>query len=150
MPPPGGGEIDIMENVQGINNEWATMPCGTGPGGPCDEKCGIGGRKVCSPGTCQSGFHTQGMAWDRGTSPEQVRFYLDAAGGVSGLVEVRLDSRTNAPVGSFAVADTGGSQSRRSVPANIAAVTGTHDVHLTFTSGRPADFVNLNWFAFGH
>ncbi|MFD7989004.1 carbohydrate-binding protein [Kitasatospora indigofera] len=320
---PGVGEIDIMENVQGINNEWATMHCGTSPGGPCNEKSGIGGQKVCSPGTCQSGFHTYGMEWDRSTSPEQVRFYLDgvqfhsvsanqmdagtwaaatnhgyflilnvamggefpaafgggpdagtasgvpltvdyvgvwqagpgggtptptatptptptptatptgtptatstatptgtptgtpvpgnrdayttiqaesydgqagtvleacseggqdlgtlangdwalykgvdfgtgtarqfnarvasgAAGGVSGLVEVRLDSRTNAPVGSFAVANTGGSQSWRSVPANIAAVTGTHDVYLTFTSGQPADFVNLNWFTFGH
>jgi len=23
-----------------------------------------------------------------------------------------------------------------------------HDVYLTFTSGQPADFVNLNWFVF--
>ena len=37
-----------------------------------------------------------------------------AAGGVSGLVEVRLDSRSNAPI------------------------------------GQPVDFVNLNWFTFGH
>jgi len=73
-----------------------------------------------------------------------------AAGGVSGLVEVRLDSRSNAPIGSFAVADTGGWQSWRSVPANISAVTGVHDVYITFTSGQPADFVNLNWFTFGH
>lgn len=28
--------------------------------------------------------------------------------------------------------------------------TGGRDVHLTFTSGRPADFVNVNWFSFGH
>ncbi|MFC8448244.1 carbohydrate-binding protein [Kitasatospora sp. NPDC057223] len=314
---PSVGEIDIMENVQGINNEWATMHCGTSPGGPCNEKNGIGGQKVCSPVTCQSGFHTYGVEWDRSTSPEQVRFYLDgvqfhavtsaqmdagtwaaatnhgffiilnvamggefpaafgggpdagtasgvpmtvdyvgvwqsgpgtgtptptatptatptstptatptatptgtptgtpvpgnrdayatiqaesydgqagtvleacaeggqdlaslangdwalykgvtfgstaarqfnarvasgAAGGVSGLVEVRLDSRTSPPVGSFAVANTGGAQSWRTVPANISAVTGTHDVYLTFTSGQPADFVNLNWFGFGH
>jgi beta-glucanase (GH16 family) len=73
-----------------------------------------------------------------------------AAGGVSGLVEVRLDSRSNAPIGSFAVANTGGWQSWRSVPANISAVTGVHDVYITFTSGQPADFVNLNWFTFGH
>ena len=39
-----------------------------------------------------------------------------AGGGVSGLVEVRLDSRTNAPIGSFAVANTGGWQSWRTVP----------------------------------
>lgn len=73
-----------------------------------------------------------------------------AAGGVSGLVEVRLDSRSNAPVGSFAVANTGGWQSWRTVPANISGVTGTHDVYLTFTSGQGADFVNVNWFGFGH
>jgi len=73
-----------------------------------------------------------------------------AAGGVSGLVEVRLDNRSNAPIGSFAIANTGGWQSWRSVPANISAVTGVHDVYLTFTSGQPADFVNVNWFTFGH
>jgi hypothetical protein len=73
-----------------------------------------------------------------------------AAGGVSGLVEVRLDSRSNAPIGSFAIANTGGWQSWRTVPGNISAVTGTHTVFLTFTSGQPADFVNVNWFTFGH
>jgi Carbohydrate binding module (family 6)/Glycosyl hydrolases family 16 len=73
-----------------------------------------------------------------------------AAGGISGLVEVRLDGLGNAPVGSFAIANTGGWQSWRTVPANISGVTGVHDVYLTFTSGQPADFVNLNWFTFGH
>jgi hypothetical protein len=73
-----------------------------------------------------------------------------AAGGVSGLVEVRLDSRTSAPIGSFAIANTGGWQSWKTIPANISAVTGTHDVYVTFTSGQPADFVNLNWVSFGH
>ena len=73
-----------------------------------------------------------------------------AAGGVSGLVEVRLDSLSSAPIGSFAIATTGGWQSWRTVPANISAVTGVHDVYLTFTSGQPADFVNVNWFTFGH
>ncbi|MGW7381803.1 glycoside hydrolase family 16 protein [Streptomyces sp. NPDC054794] len=298
---PGVGELDIMENVQGINNEWATMHCGTSPGGPCNEKSGIGGQKACAGTTCQGGFHTYAVEWDRSTSPEEMRFYLDgvnfhtvrqnqvdattwanatnhgyfiilnvamggefpaafgggpdggtdpghplvvdyvqvlrstggggttpppttpppttpppsgnrdaysaiqaesydgqagvgtetttdtgggqnistlangdyalykgvdfgstaarqfygrvasgAAGGVSGLVEVRLDSRTSAPIGSFAVADTGGWQAWRTVPANISSVIGTHDVYLTFTSGQPADFVNVNWFDFGH
>src|SRR6266540_2728077 len=73
-----------------------------------------------------------------------------AAGGVSGLVEVRLDSRSNAPIGSFAIADTGGWQSWRTVPANISGVTGTHTVYLTFTSGQPAEYVNINWITFGH
>jgi Carbohydrate binding module (family 6) len=73
-----------------------------------------------------------------------------APAGVSGLVEVRLDSLSNAPIGSFAIANTGGWQTWRTVPANISAVTGTHDVYLTFTSGQPADYVNVNWFNFGH
>ncbi|QES46736.1 1,3-beta-glucanase [Streptomyces venezuelae] len=296
---PGIGELDILENVQGINQVWATMHCGTSPGGPCNETSGIGGHRVCAPVSCQAGFHTYAVEWDKGVSPQEMRFYLDggqfhtvrenqvdaatwaaatnhgyflilnvamgggfvdafgggpdagtqpgrpmvvdyvsvwqrggggpttppttpppttpppgnrdaysaiqaesydgqaglstetttdtgggqnvgsaangdwalfkgvdfgatpatqfharvasgAAGGVSGLVEVRLDSRSNAPVGSFAVAGTGGWQSWRTIPANISAVTGTHDVYLTFTSGQPADFVNVNWFDFGH
>ncbi|MBW5484243.1 glycoside hydrolase family 16 protein [Streptomyces bambusae] len=294
---PGIGELDILENVQGINQVWATMHCGTSPGGPCNETSGIGGSRVCAPVSCQAGFHTYAVEWDRGTSPQEMRFLLDgavfhtvretqvpastwaeatghgyflilnvamgggfpdafgggpdagtvpghpmvvdyvtvlqrggtttpppttpttpppggtrdayaavqaetydgqsglateatgdtgggrniaavangdwalyrgvdfggtpatqflgrvasgAAGGVSGLVEVRIDSRTSAPVGSFSVAGTGGWQSWRTVPANISAVTGVHDVYLTFASGQPADFVNLNWFTFGH
>ncbi|MEU1403035.1 glycoside hydrolase family 16 protein [Streptomyces sp. NPDC005728] len=289
---PGIGELDIMENVQGLNTEWATMHCGTSPGGPCNETSGIGGNTPCAGTTCQAGFHTYAVEWDRSTSPEEMRFYLDgvnfhtvranqvdattwanatnhgyflilnvamgggfpdafgggpdagtdpghplvvdyvqvlrsagggggttppptgnrdaysaiqaesydgqagvgtetttdtgggqnistlangdyalykgvafgstaarqfygrvasgAAGGVSGLVEVRLDSRTSAPVGSFSVANTGGWQAWTTVPANISSVTGTHDVYLTFTSGQPADFVNVNWFDFGH
>ncbi|MEU6604285.1 glycoside hydrolase family 16 protein [Streptomyces shenzhenensis] len=287
---PSVGELDIMENVQGLNTTWATIHCGTNPGGPCNETTGIGGSTSCTGTTCQAGFHTYRMEWDRSTSPEEIRYYLDgvnfhtvranqvdattwsnatdhgffiilnvamgggfpgafgggpdggtdpnhpmvvdyvqvlqsggggttppptgnrdaysaiqaesydsqsgvsteatsdtgggqniaslaggdwaqykgvnfgstaatqfyarvasgAATGVSGLVEVRLDSRTNAPVGSFALANTGGWQSWRTVPANISAVTGTHDVYLTFTSGQPADFVNVNWFDFGH
>ncbi|WP_329527916.1 glycoside hydrolase family 16 protein [Streptomyces sp. NBC_01462] len=287
---PSVGELDIMENVQGLNTEWATMHCGTNPGGPCNETSGIGGNTPCAGTTCQAGFHTYAMEWDRSTSPEEIRFYLDgvnfhtvkanqvdaatwanatnhgyfvilnvamgggfpgafgggpdggtvpghplvvdyvqvlqaggsgttppptgnrdaysaiqaesydsqsgtiaeattdsgggqdigsvangdwalykgvnfgssaarqfyarvasgAAGGVSGLVEVRLDSRTSTPVASFAVGGTGGWQSWRTVPANITGVTGTHDVYLTFTSGQPADFVNVNWFDFGH
>ncbi|MFD7708775.1 glycoside hydrolase family 16 protein [Streptomyces sp. NPDC059785] len=288
---PAVGELDIMENVQGLNTVWSTMHCGTNPGGPCNETTGIGGSTACPGSTCQSGFHTYGMEWDRSTSVEEIRFYVDgqnfhtvranqvdattwanatnhgyfiilnvamgggfvdafgggpdsattpgvpmtvdyvqvlqsttgggttppptgnrdaysaiqgesydsqsgvatetttdsgggqnlsslangdwalykgvnfgstaatqfrgrvasgAATGVSGLVEVRLDSRTATPVGSFALSNTGGWQSWKTVPANISGVTGTHDVYLTFTSGQPADFVNVNWFEFGH
>ncbi|HZX06979.1 glycoside hydrolase family 16 protein [Kribbella sp.] len=90
---------------------------------------------------------------DFGSTPATqfvARVASGAAAGVSGLVEVRLDSRSNPPIGSFAIANTGGWQSWRTVPANISSVTGVHDVYLTFTSGQPADFVNLNWFTFGH
>ncbi|MFD3582209.1 glycoside hydrolase family 16 protein [Streptomyces sp. NPDC058683] len=287
---PGVGELDIMENVQGLNTVWATMHCGTSPGGPCNETTGIGNSTACPNTTCQSGFHTYTMEWDRSVSPEAIRFSVDgvnyqtvtasqvdattwanatnhgffvilnvamgggfpaafgggptsatesghpmvvdyvqvlqssgsgtttpptgnrdaysaiqaesydsqsgvttetttdtgggqdigyvangdwalykgvnfgstaatqfyarvasgAASGVSGLVQVRLDSPSNAPVGSFSVGNTGGWQTWTTVPANISAVTGTHDVYLTFSSGQPADFVNVNWFDFGH
>jgi hypothetical protein len=88
-----------------------------------------------------------------GTSPLsqfQARVASGAAAGVSGIVEVRLDSLNNAPIGSFSISNTGGWQSWRTVPANIAATTGTHTVFLHFASGQPADFVNVNWFTFAH
>jgi beta-glucanase (GH16 family) len=315
---PGVGEIDIMENVQGLNRVWGTMHCGTSPGGPCNEKSGLGNNVPCNGTSCQGGFHTYAIEWDRSTSPQQIRWYLDdvqfhtvnadqmdagtwnaatdhgffiilnlamggefpaalgggpdaasasggsllvdyvrvstagagapppeqttgppsppaqttgppsppvsppvttapptgskdaynstqaesyhdqggvttepttdtgggqditsigngdwvlyngvnfgtsparqfiaraasgAAGGISGLVEVRLDSRTSQPIGSFAIASTGGWQTWKTVPANIDAVTGTHDVYITFTSGQPEDYVNINWISFGH
>ena len=71
-----------------------------------------------------------------------------AAGGISGLVNVRLDSLTGPSIGSFAIANTGGWQSWRTIPANIQPTTGTHTVYLTFDSGQPANFVNINWFTF--
>jgi hypothetical protein len=70
------------------------------------------------------------------------------ANGSSGLVEVRLDSRSSSPIGTFAIANTGGWQTWRSVATNVANVTGTHTVFITFTSGQANDFVNLNWFVF--
>ncbi|WP_396780097.1 carbohydrate-binding protein [Microbispora sp. H10830] len=78
----------------------------------------------------------------------KARVASGAAGGASGLVQVRLDSLTAAPIGDFAVGDTGGWQSWRTIPANITGVTGRHTVYVTFSSGQPADFVNLNWFTF--
>jgi beta-glucanase (GH16 family) len=73
-----------------------------------------------------------------------------AAGGVSGLVEVVLDSPSNAPIGSFAVANTGGWSSWRTVPANITRVTGTHTVYLEFSSGASGNppYVSLHYFNF--
>jgi hypothetical protein len=85
-----------------------------------------------------------------GVTDFQARVASGAAAGVSGLVEVRLDSRSNAPIGSFALSSTGGWQTWTSIPGNVSNVTGTHTVYLTFTSGQSADFVNVNWFTFRH
>jgi beta-glucanase (GH16 family) len=293
---PGGGEFDIMENVNGLNNVWGVLHCGVAPGGPCNEFNGIGNSRPCPGSTCQSAFHTYRFEWDTSISPNQLRWYVDgqqyhtvsqnqlpaatwnqmtshagffiilnvaigggfpngvagfttptsatvpgqplvvdyvavwyrngggqttpppttppptspppgggrdayttiqaesfngqsgvviengshiaflangdwarfdnvnfgsttprdfvarvasgAGGGVSGLVEVRFDSPTSPPIGGFAIGNTGGWTSWREVPGNVSAVTGTRTVFLTFTSGQPADFVNVDWFRF--
>ncbi len=88
---------------------------------------------------------------DFGTTPATqflARVASGAADGVSGLVEVHLDSRSNPAIGSFAIANTGSWQTWRTVPANLAATTGVHTVYLDFVSGASADFVNVNWFQF--
>ncbi|GAA3636655.1 glycoside hydrolase family 16 protein [Kineosporia mesophila] len=282
---PGVGEIDVMENVNGVNTGYGTLHCGVAPGGPCNEYNGLGGSKSGFSPTLQGGFHTYAVELDRSTSPEQLRWYIDgqqfhsvsasqmdattwnnathhgfflilnvavggswpgnptastasgvpmtvdyvtvssrsgggttpppaggnrdayatiqaesydsqvgtqiadvdgggkklgyiangdravyngvnfgssaahtfaakvasgAAAGVSGLVEVRLDSATASPVSTIAVANTGGWQTYKEVPGSLSGVTGTHDVYLTFSSGQPSDFVDLDSFTFRH
>jgi hypothetical protein len=85
-----------------------------------------------------------------GSTQFDARVASGAAGGVSGLVEVVLDNPANAPVGSFAVGNTGGWPSWRTVPANITKVTGTHTVYLEFSSGAGGSppYVSLHYFSF--
>lgn len=83
-----------------------------------------------------------------GATQFSARVASGAAAGVSGLVQVALDSPTATPVGSFAIGNTGGWQAWKTVPANISRVTGKHTVYLVFSSGQPADFVNVHWFTF--
>jgi len=89
---------------------------------------------------------------DFGSSPGATQFIArvssGAASGISGLVQVMLDSPTASPIGSFSIASTGGWQTWVTIPANISVVTGVHTVYLTFASGQPADFVNVHWFYF--
>jgi beta-glucanase (GH16 family) len=292
---PGIGELDFMENVNGLDWTFGTLHCGVAPGGPCNEYNGIAGQTYCG-GSCHNGFHNYGFEWDESGAAGQLRWYVDgtlyhtidegdlpadtwaqmtehagyflmlnlaiggafpdgvsgqvtptaatvpghsllvdyvrvysmagsgseepttseppttdpggdvrdayatieaasfdatsgatgggssigplgngdwtryddvdfgssspldftarvasgAAGGVSGLVEVRIDSATANPIGSFAIANTGGWTSWREVPGNVTAVTGVHDVYLTFTSGQPQDFVAVDEFHFRH
>ncbi|GAA1810629.1 carbohydrate-binding protein [Luedemannella flava] len=292
---PGIGELDIMENVNGMNQVWGTLHCGVNPGGPCNETQGLGATRACPNSSCQGNFHTYAIEWDTSVSPQVLRWYVDGvqffsvsqsqvgsywsdmtshegyfillnvamggafpngvagystptsstvsgkpmlvdyvavytkggsgttptsstpttaaptssssgtrsaystiqaesfnaqsgvvagadqigylangdwarydnvdfgstspkdfvarvssgiAGGASGLVQVRIDSLSNNPIGSFAIANTGGWSSFREVPANVNAVTGKHTVYLTFSSGQSADFVNVDWFIF--
>jgi hypothetical protein len=146
--PTGGGGTGGGVNAYGtIQAESANAQSGTQIETTADSG---GGQDV---GWIANGDWLQFNNVNFGSTPARQfsgRVASGTAGGVSGLVEVRLDSRSNAPIGSFAVGNTGGWQSWRTVPANVSAVTGTHTVYLTFTSGQPADFVNLNWLNFGH
>jgi beta-glucanase (GH16 family) len=75
---PSIGEIDLMEDINGLSSEFATLHCGVAPGGPCNEFTGLGsGQRAC--GGCQTGFHTYAMELDRSVSPEQIRWYLDGS-----------------------------------------------------------------------
>jgi hypothetical protein len=73
---PGIGELDVMENVDGLGSVFGTMHCGTVAGGPCREPRGLGSGAQDCPG-CAAGFHTYAVEVDRSVSPEQVRWYLD-------------------------------------------------------------------------
>ncbi len=91
-----------------------------------------------------------GVSFGSGSSQFDARVASGAAGGVSGLVKVVLDNPANAPVGSFAVGNTGGWSTWKTIPANITTVTGTHTVYLEFSSGATGNppFVSLHYFNF--
>ncbi|WBB66676.1 carbohydrate-binding protein [Micromonospora sp. WMMD812] len=138
-PPPSG-----------VRDAYATIQAESfnAQNGVIVETCSEGGQNI---GALRNGDWVRFDNVEFGSTPARdfvARVASGAAGGVSGLVEVRLGSPTSAPIGSFALANTGGWQSWRSVPGNVAATTGRHTVYLTFTSGQPNDFVNVNWFTF--
>jgi hypothetical protein len=97
---------------------------------------------------CWLGYSGVDFGGGSGATQFIARVASGAATGISGLVQVALDSPTATPVGSFAIANTGGWQNWETVPANISRITGMHNVYLTFASGQPADFVNVHWFTF--
>ncbi|MFE0465300.1 beta-1,3-glucanase family protein [Kitasatospora sp. NPDC058965] len=76
------------------------------------------------------------------------RLASGAGAGISGGVEVRLDSPTGTKIAEIDLGSTGGWQSWQTVPINLAGTaTGVHDVYLTFI-GSTSDFVNVHWFTF--
>lgn len=74
---PRVGEIDVMENVNGENTVVGSMHCGFGPGGPCNEYDGLGARRSGLSPSPQAAFHTYAVEWDRRTTPQQIRWYVD-------------------------------------------------------------------------
>ncbi|HYO52646.1 glycoside hydrolase family 16 protein [Archangium sp.] len=71
------GEMDILENVNGANQVWGTLHCGTSPGGPCNETSGIGGTRIMGSPSLQTAFHKYTFEWDTSVSPNQLRWYVD-------------------------------------------------------------------------
>jgi beta-glucanase (GH16 family) len=88
MLPPNGwpttGEIDILEDVNGLSKTSGALHCGNlternsdGTTGPCHEKSGLGSGLRDCPG-CQQAFHTYSVIVDRrNAGHEQIRWYLD-------------------------------------------------------------------------
>jgi hypothetical protein len=139
-PPTGGSSRDAYSQIQAESFDASA--------GVVAETCSEGGQDI---GSLANGDWAQYNNVDFGTAGVKdfvARVASGAGAGISGLVEVRIDSRSNAPIGSFAVGSTGGWQTWQSIPGNVSAVSGKHTVFLTFTSGQPNDFVNVNWIQF--
>jgi beta-glucanase (GH16 family) len=89
---PSVGEIDIMEDINGLSYEFGTLHCGTSPDGPCNEYTGLSSGPIPCP-SCQTAFHTYRVEFDRSISPEQIRWYLDGVNFFT-VCSDRLDSPT--------------------------------------------------------
>jgi beta-glucanase (GH16 family) len=81
---PEHGEIDVLEDVNGLDAHAGALHCGNlaqanpdGTFGPCHEQNGLGsGLRPC-PG-CQRGYHRYSVIIDRrDVTRQQVRWYLD-------------------------------------------------------------------------
>jgi len=71
------GEFDIMESVNGLDQVYGTLHCGTDPGGVCDETNGLGSTVPCSGSTCQGNFHTYAIEVNTKTNPQTLTWTLD-------------------------------------------------------------------------
>jgi beta-glucosidase len=84
------------------------------------------------------------------TAARQVITRRASGASFTGTVQYRLDSASGAVIASVPISNTGGWQTWGSVTTNLtSSVTGVHTVVITFT-GSGGEFVNLNWFRFGH
>ena len=74
---PSIGEIDIMENINGLNQWVGAFHCGINPGGPCNEPSGLNGSASGFSPSLQTAFHTYRMEFDKSVSPQEIRWYVD-------------------------------------------------------------------------
>jgi hypothetical protein len=149
--PPAGATCqatataDISADCFSASHGTVSVSAATGDTTPA----GVDGNQVAQL-TTGDYLEYPGINFGSGSSQFDARVASGAAGGVSGLVQVVLDNPANAPVGSFAVGNTGGWATWRTVPANITQTTGTHTVYLEFSSGATGSppFVSLHYFNF--
>jgi beta-glucanase (GH16 family) len=74
---PEHGEIDILEDANGLSDHSGTFSCGPREQGPCDQPDGLGTGLLPCPG-CQSSYHVYSVVIDRrNPSHEQIRWYLN-------------------------------------------------------------------------
>jgi hypothetical protein len=72
-----------------------------------------------------------------------------AGPGISGLIQLVIDSVNAAPIADFSIANTGGWQNWIIVNAPIGTkIISTYSVYVKFANGQLQDFVNMNWFMF--
>ena len=80
----------------------------------------------------------------------KARVRVASGAGITGRVQIRLDSRESEPVGEVSVSNTGGWQNWRTGTAALQPVTGVHTVFVTFTAADDSEFMNVNWLQFEH
>jgi hypothetical protein len=74
---PSIGELDVLEDINGLSQVSHTFHCGVWGQPPCNEPEGIGSGLLPCPG-CQTDYHVYSVILDRSNaSAEQLRFYLD-------------------------------------------------------------------------
>ncbi len=149
-PPPGTSctttaTADISADCDNSTKGTISISAATGDTNPA----GVDGNQAAQL-TNGEYLEYNGINFGTGSTQFDARVASGAVGGVSGLVEVVLDNPANAPVGSFAVGNTGGWSTWKTVPANITKVTGTHNVYLEFASsaGGNPPFASLHYFNF--
>ncbi|UQU66565.1 carbohydrate-binding protein [Couchioplanes caeruleus] len=79
-----------------------------------------------------------------------VRVASDVGDGVTGRVDLHLDSPASTPIGGLTVGNMGGWQKWQTQTTMVTPTTGMHTLFLTFASDSGTEFLNLNYFAFGH
>jgi hypothetical protein len=108
-----------------------------------------GGRNIASAANGDWALYKRIGFGSTGATQFYARVASDKADGY-GRVEVRLDDPGSAPIATLYNINTGGWQNWSTVSVGANGPKGVHDVYLTFKSDQLWDFININWFRFGH